>query len=1713
MPFLVRATAPQSPLFRSKRPQKRSYWGASASALVALLASSQALAQADQQCGPVVAGTVQCAPAEDGHPTGVRYDLSAQPPQDLTVILPPETIISTADDETAGISISTGGGAISVSGAGSSVQTSGWRSTGVRAVTAGGDVTVEAGTVATTGYRADGILADAGIGGAIHITADQVSTSGEASVGVRANTPNGDISIHTGVVSTYGFGSDAIYAATSNGNTVIQTGEAYAWGGSGRAIVGYASGTTTVRADYVGTSGGGGGTESDATAVTAIGTAVDVAISGSVRTSGDYATGIYARSNLVYSDPTIVPTISVSAGSVSTSGTFSHGVVALNYAQGGATHVDIGNIDTRGDNSFGVYAGGQGDVTVKTGNVTTLGTGSEVVHAVSFGGDIAVTTGTISTSGESAHGVYAINYSQGAVAVTTGDVKTRRDYSIGVAALSLGNVSVNTGKVQVSGYGSQGIVAYSVFGSVDVHAGAVSTAGGKGTGIGAYTFAEGQNIHVTAGPVETLGDYAAGILALATRGTATIDVTGTVQTAGTHSEGIAASGVALEGGDAVTIHAGTVITSGGGARGISAQGIGDVSITVDKVLTSGGLGGGRHSTWAEGILASTYGGTIRIDAGTVETTGRGGAGIDTQANSGNAIIKVDRVTTAGDHAPAIVTSAFDGATTIDAGTVITTGDDSEGILARSFVNDPYSDADRSLSIKAGSIATSGIRSDALYAVGGDAISIDVGSISTTGDDSRGIYAVSTYDSVQILAGDVKTTGTGSVGIFALTPYGSVNVQAGTVETHGAGTHAIRAGGLSSTVAVKGVTITGEGAIGVDMLAAHGSASLSAGTITGSGARSVGAAVLSFGGDASVQADSIKLTGYGSVGIDAIADHGNTTVKAGTVDVGEASRAIGASAYIGDTIVTVGSIRSGGSGIMASAGLGNVVVTSGDISTTGEFGKAVYTNANGGSSSVTLSGNVTTTGKLGFGVQTTSVGGDNSIENKGRISTSGAYAIGIIGNTFVGNVRISGGTVHTSGDHAGGIQATAVGPQTSVTVTAAEVVTTGDHSDGIVAQAPLNGSISFSTHGAIAAVPPAPPAGTIDRSVFVTSGIVRVSGQDSIGVRALAAGNVTIDATTTSAVTGPAIKADAYGDVAITVRGATTSQGNAIVATGENVALAIGAGGSVSGVNGIVVSAATRVPPPDGGVGGIGFRAAAADAGHRITLTNAGLLEGGSGYALRVDAGTATITNSGTIKGRLLLGDGDDLLTNTGVFLAVGDSDFGTGNDRFVNQGTFRVGTAGAQASSVTLLGLERFENTGGTIDLSNGHAGDTLTLPKDYVGSNGARIALDVGGGTADRLVIGGAATGSTAVLLADVGNANAVLTGQAPIALIQAGAGSSANAFTLAVNDIGLVHYDLGFDAASGKYLLRNAAGAPVYRLARLNETLANAWSRGTDTVATHLAGIRDAATAQPALWGTFGGASERIRQTRSINGGDVAVGYRQDEVEARIGYDFGGGNGGRPGFGLTGGYINSKVNFTGSAAHATADSFDFGGYGRLSSGRFFANGSVNVAFHSLKIVDRSLGYSDDVSGRSVGAQAEAGARFGGGAFFVEPSARLSWSHTSLDDVAALNQTVSLDSLNSVRGTFGARLGGTTHLGSTQATFYGGLHYVHEFAGKSDATLFSSTASDTVAGLALPDQVRASIGANIGGTGPVSGFVQADGAFGSGRRGAGGRIGIRFGF
>ena len=214
-----------------------------------------------------------------------------------------------------------------------------------------------------------------------------------------------------------------------------------------------------------------------------------------------------------------------------------------------------------------------------------------------------------------------------------------------------------------------------------------------------------------------------------------------------------------------------------------------------------------------------------------------------------------------------------------------------------------------------------------------------------------------------------------------------------------------------------------------------------------------------------------------------------------------------------------------------------------------------------------------------------------------------------------------------------------------------------------------------------------------------------------------------------------------------------------------------------------------------------------------------------------------------------------------------------------------------QPQSVTFAGLEAFRNSG-TINLANGTAGDTLTLPGSYVGSGNAALALDLIDGKADTLVIGGAATGSTQIQLATGGNATLL---SQPITLVDAGAGTSSGAFTLASASSGFIQYGLSYDGTGNTFDLTAQAGAPVYRLAKVSEGAEAVWTQSADAWSAHMAALRDQQSATDSrLWGQAYGKVTSRDDSRSVDvPGSSAqtyrLDYRQDYFGGQLGYDLG--------------------------------------------------------------------------------------------------------------------------------------------------------------------------------------------------------------------------------
>lgn len=312
----------------------------------------------------------------------------------------------------------------------------------------------------------------------------------------------------------------------------------------------------------------------------------------------------------------------------------------------------------------------------------------------------------------------------------------------------------------------------------------------------------------------------------------------------------------------------------------------------------------------------------------------------------------------------------------------------------------------------------------------------------------------------------------------------------------------------------------------------------------------------------------------------------------------------------------------------------------------------------------------------------------------------------------------------------------------------------------------------------------------------------------------------------------------YGDATITNSGAigATARGDIAEAKGTYLLGMSGthldnAGTIVAGAYGADASAIAVAMDSQGAnvLANTGTIAALGD-GERIAVWSS------------VDA-SASIANAGTLVGAVHTGDLDDVLDNaTGAkWLAVGDSDFGAGDDAIANHGTLFMqeaairlggyvdgnafGNAGTLAFSgagnlIDMGGAFQFTNNG-AISAINGEMGDVLTVAGDVAGAG--RIDLEAGRSGADHLQIVGNVAGSSVQAL--------------NVKLLEMPA--------TATSDITLVTVD--GDSNAGNFVLGNVGyGAPGFLSwdFRLNARINSAGPRDVFSLSADAVGLNDAGT-----------------------------------------------------------------------------------------------------------------------------------------------------------------------------------------------------------------------------------------------------------------------------
>ncbi|WP_162233700.1 autotransporter outer membrane beta-barrel domain-containing protein [Sphingomonas sp. Leaf17] len=1633
-----------------------------------------AQAQSNNACGAVDAnGSVTCTPAGNPFADGIRYDSTVR---DLSVVL--------ADDVT--------------------VERDPRRATSsLRLATTTGKLTLRSGDnvgIVSTGDYQNGVTA-LSTTGTLDLAAPYVVTLGFASTGVRARTTSGAIVAKLGTIETQGSYSDGAWISNQRGGDItVEAGDIRTFGDRslGLQVLGNGPGATSVT------------------------------VSGNVATAGAFSTGVNV-SGSYYGDPVLVSTRGIETkgdfstgiqvagrsigveinGDIRTSGAVAEGVRLVAF-DGPLAATMSGNIDTTGDYANGAVVYGNGDVAVQvSGAITTAGAGASGVRAVTSAGNMIVNLSQVGTAGDDANAVETRNSdATGTTLVLADEIVTLGARSAGVNLTGTGSAVAVIDTLTTSGDGATGVdAATSPFGDVLASAGAVINTGST-SGVGAnlvtirvrgeaalesagllsvsgagstiLSAQAGEAIRIAVNDAVVSGTDSRGIVAV-TPGTIEAAVTG--RFTGTADQSVPGTAmIDLTGGAGVTLaNSGAISTSGFGEAAVLLQSAGPVTVSGIGTIATTGAG-------ASGLVAGSQYGSVSIAQSAVSTTGDQSAAIVAQGGTG-VDVGVGTVTTRGVASDAIAASSYGTVSVASTGTIGVAGAGSAGVRA--------SGSDVAVVLNTMTVAGAGSLGVAVMAANSASVTVtgsvtgNADQVATTprplpldrvSDVSTGIISVAANGAASVAnGGTIATTGQNQAGI---TVRGGGNVVVsgnGRVMTSGAGATGIYAGssGTLASVTQASVSTTGDNARGV-LVRSYGAGSATVGTVTTTGAGSRGISVESVSG-ARIVAGTVTTSGAGAVGIEAQSFGPATVTATNVTTTGVGATGIYAAAtQQGDAAITVSGTVSVQSSHAAAA-----------IS---YFGTASVTVANarkaGDTDFAALLANGGTGASVAFGTLVSNTDGIASG------TTPAAFAL-----TSAGTASVSGGTASVTGQGNGGVAAVSYAGNATIAMTGA-VSTTGARGHAVVVEAQGGlarvSTASVSTTGAGA-------AGIIasgNDAVVTATGPVTVSGVLNTSGRGIAAVDVAA-LTGQASVSVGSVSATGAGADAVNVRAAT------------NAALTVVSGATIAGNRDAVVLASRT--------GG--------------TLTNAGTIAGGSGAAVRVTGGAATIVNTGTIIGALVLTDqadsvtnggrltlasgtsfgaGNDTLANSGTLLLAGDVAFGDGTDLLTNSGTLAL-TGGTTARSRSVTGLERLANSG-LIDLRSGIAGDTLTTSGAFVGSGNSTLALDVNfaSGVADRLIVGGATTGSTALVVNPVTTGDAVLV--SGITLVQTGSGTASDAFTLAAGSQarGFIQYGLVANTANTAFTLVGAPAPTAYKVAKIGEGVQSASMDSADAVTAHLANVRDAAAPDKGLWyQARGGVVSRHELGLYSTSGfaqSVDLGYKQDGFGGQGGFDIATG-GGALRFGVTGGYESSMMAFAASADRVHLDVLNGGVYAGLHSGAVFVNALAKYDRYVVRTNFASLGVKDRFHGSSWGGRVEAGLRLGNDGFYVEPAVRVTYLDTSLDTTGAYGAEIGLIDGHSVRGEAGLRLGGMRDIGGgTMMTIYASGNAVKTFDAANRFGFVTGSSAVAIETDRLPVYGVGKLGMAVS-SGRVTGFIEGEGRYSDAYRGGGGRVGLRIGF
>ena len=1308
---------------------------------------------------------------------GVGIDGLASSGGDLTI-----TAMQTASGGGIGIkAISSGAGSVSVKATGTvtgtataGVQARGGANTGtmtisVATVTGAGGIDARHGGTGKLDIKADGAVMGTGTGGmgiygsagatagTLTITAGQTVTGSTAGIKASGGNDNDVLVLASGAVSATannGVGIDGL--ASSGGDLTITAMQTASGGGIGIKAISSGAGSVSVNATG---------------AVTGTATA-------GVQARGGANTG----------------TMTISVATVTGAG----GIDAQNTGSGLVTITATGTVT--GSSAIGILGSGGGAVTITAAAVAG---GTAGIRAFGSGAVNVNASAEVTATGAAAGiGIDGTASGAGALTITAAAV-TGSGIGIKVVSSGAGTVSISaTGEVK--GTGTAGIQATG------------------GTTTGAMTI----NVATVTGKT--------GIEAK--QGSANkLDITATGAVTGTGASGLGIDALVSSAG-ALSITAAAVTGSAVGIKAIS-SGAGAVSVRATGAVLATGAGG-------IGVQAQTSGGALTISAAAV--TGAA-TGIKIAATgAGNVSISASGAVKGTGSDGIFVDHDGSGATTITVTTAVTGGN---GASVAAIRTDAQSNSTVTILLNSGASVGAGTSNAIMGSAGSTAVTVNTGA-SIAGKVKLGdgtdtlTFSGGTFSNITELDGGAGTGDTLTFGVSGrlhedvlndgLKDWESIVVETGRQLSVGR-----PSGGSGKLVAGAG-TLTIQGTLNLDDDTQARTGTISTfnvgGDFVGGGTINLNAILLAT--DVGSSADKLVIegdvTGVTVIKVDPIGQPSDVEGKALFADV---KGSVGDGAFVKDGKYRITRVQQadGRSHFYIQNFLSGCDIT--NPSNPGTFlckGVIVRTTTLEAPSSRRLGLNVIVESDAGFDVAqgrglsmisnqaqgrgiflTQSAASDNTPIEGFKAQQEAIYAKNSGGGRITVSVR--GSVTSTSGT---AIHAQNEASGSGIVVSARENVSGAE--DGIWVHNKGSGDVEIDAW--------AVAAGANGHGIYA-----RNDGSE-MGIRV--SGSVT--GGSTSADTHAAIntKTEQGGLATITIRrSATVGSADGVAILNDSGRARIVAQGTILGtVNlgagddefvfaGGNLGSATVT----GGVGTdtLGFR--------DVTVTISGgdaTVSAGQG---NLNAGRLTsfenvsLRSGATLSGAASFGVSDDTLILAGGRFDSDSAeiDGGSGSDEIVfaanaeNFSARRLNsweTVTVQAgSSVSFLSGQtlntgRLNLSGGSVlDLSTPEASGTLALSGDFAGGGTLAVSVDFAAGRADRLTIGGSATGATTISIAQESLTKAAELTSIPsggsIEVVSVGGTVSEGAFALQSGvepiTVGSTRFSLSFDAAGRRFVL----------------------------------------------------------------------------------------------------------------------------------------------------------------------------------------------------------------------------------------------------------------------------------------------------------------------